>query len=67
MRTRTDYTVKDSAGTEVHKGDRVTVTFTAEVRNVSRDGYVLLKSPEGTITGWYPYYQKMHKTADSAE
>lgn len=58
---RIDYTVSDSAGRQVQKGDSVTLTITGEVRSVSRDGLVMIKTPDGTITGFFPQYQKMHK------
>lgn len=61
MPSRGDYTTKDSFGSEVHKGDTVTLTITGEVRSVSRDGQVIIKTDDGTITAYYPQYQAMQK------
>lgn len=56
-----EYTTKDTAGFEVKKGDQVTIAFTGEVRSVSRDGMVMVKCADGTLAGFYPNYQAMHK------
>lgn len=61
MPTRGDYTTKDYHDNEVHKGDTVTIAFTGEVRSVSRDGLVILRTPDGTTTAFYPQYQTMLK------
>lgn len=64
---RTEYTTQDSAGFEVKKGDRVTVSFTGEVRSVSRDGTTVIRTGDGTVTAYYRQYQTMHKTHDSLQ
>jgi hypothetical protein len=64
MRDQREYTTKDSLGFEVKKGDQVTIQFAGEVRTVSRDGVVVIKLPNGTITAWYPDHQQMRKLHD---
>lgn len=61
MAPRSDYTTHDTAGYIVKAGDKVTIAFEAEVRSVSRDGLVIVKTANGGITAFYPDYQAMHK------
>lgn len=56
-----EYTTKDSLGIEIKKGDQVSIAFTGEVRSVTRDGLVIVRTPDGTITAFYPSYQRMQK------
>lgn len=61
MPTKAAYTTTDSFGSTVQKGDQVTLTMTGEVRSVSRDGIVVIRMSDGTVTAFYPSYQAMQK------
>lgn len=62
---RNEYTTQDSAGFEVKQGDRVTISFTATVTSVTRDGMAHLKTDRGSFTAHYADYQDMHKIHES--
>lgn len=63
MPTRRVYTIRDVRNAEVQKGDQVTITFTGEVREVTREGNLVVKSPNGYITAVIPSFQNVIKTS----
>jgi hypothetical protein len=60
MPTRGNYTTTDNAGFKVEKGDRVLITYEAEVRSIERDGRMVVLS-HGFTTMFDPAYQGVVK------
>lgn len=64
MPAKKDYTIRDNAGFTVEKGDTVRVGFEGVVRDVTRDGYLIIRTKDGTLAHFDPSYQgvvKIHK------
>lgn len=67
MPPRKEYTRLDNAGFIVRKGDRVTIAFEAEVREVLASGMMVVRTPEGVITSYSPDYQGLLKIHDNTD
>lgn len=61
MPTKRNYTITDNGGFSVGEGDTVRVSFEGVVRSVTRDGYLILKTPDGTLAHFDPSYQGLLK------
>lgn len=62
MPPRKEYTVTGNDGSRIGKGDTVTVAFEGVVRDVTRDGYLILKTANGTFAHFDPSYQVVLKS-----
>jgi len=61
MPAKKEYTITDNAGFTVAQGDTVRVGFEGVVRAVTREGYLILKMPNGTLAHFDPNYQGVVK------
>ena len=64
MPKRSEYTITDNAGFSVGKGDTVRVGFEGTVTDVTKEGYLILRTANGTLAHFDPHYQgvvKIHK------
>lgn len=64
MPAKKDYTITGNDGLAIAKGDTVRVGFEGVVTDVTREGYLILRMPNGTLAHFDPNYQgvvKIHK------
>lgn len=61
MPAKKAYTVNDNAGFAVAKGDTVRVGFEGVVTDITKDGYLILRTPNGTLAHFDPNYQGVVK------
>lgn len=61
MGARKKYTVTDNAGFAVAEGDTVRVSFEGVIRSVTKDGFLILRTPDGTLAHFDPTYQGLLK------